>query len=96
MCAENTHCAPAGTSLHKLCGKVCAECKKAEKEAKKGLPHKCAAAPMGALGSRCLPEVCGLVVQTLVALGGNIPAEIALHAVTHEVLPVFLVVVGIL
>ena len=28
MCAENTHCAPVGTSLHKLCRKVCAECKK--------------------------------------------------------------------
>ena len=48
------------------------------------------------MGFRRLPEVCGLVVQTLVALGGNVPAEIALHAVTHEVLPVFLVVVGIL
>ena len=46
------------------------------------------------MGFRRLPEVCGLVVQTLVALGGNVPAEIALHAVTHEVLPVFLVVVA--
>ena len=92
MCAYNTHCAPMIASLHKLCGKVCAECKKQ----KKGLPHKRAAAPAGTLGFRRLPEVCGLVVQTLVALGGNVPAEIALHAVTHEVLPVFLVVVGIL
>ena len=43
-----------------------------------------------------LPEVCGLVVQALVALGGDIPAEVALHAVMHQVVPVFLVVVGIL
>ena len=48
------------------------------------------------MGSRRLPEVCGLVVQTLVALGGDIPAEIALHAVVHEVLPVLLVIVSIL
>ena len=45
---------------------------------------------------RTLPEVCRLVVQTLVALGGDIPAEIALHAVMHEVLPVLLVIVSIL
>ena len=60
------------------------------KKAKKGLPHKRAAAPAGALGFRRLPEVCGLVVQTLVALGGNVPAEIALHAAvsyTHLTLP---------
>ena len=45
---------------------------------------------------RILPEVCGLVVQALIALGGDIPAEIALHAVMHEVLPVLLVIVSIL
>ena len=45
---------------------------------------------------RTLPEVCRLVVQALVALGGDIPAEIALHAVMHEVLPVLLVIVSIL
>ena len=45
---------------------------------------------------RTLPEVCRLVVQALVALGGDIPAEIALHAVVHEVLPVLLVIVSIL
>ena len=45
---------------------------------------------------RCLPEVCRLVVEALIALGGDIPAEIALHAVVHEILPVLLVVVGIL
>ena len=63
------------------------------------------AAPAGAKRSlwfcsgipcRCLPEVCGLVVEALIALGGDIPAEIALHAVVLEVVPVLLVVVGIL
>ncbi len=33
MCAYNTYCAPVGTSLHKLCRKVCAECKKSERPA---------------------------------------------------------------
>ena len=43
-----------------------------------------------------LPEVGGLVVEALVALGRHVPAEVALHAVMHQVVPVFLVVVGIL
>ena len=43
-----------------------------------------------------LPEVCSLIVEALIALGGDIPAEVALHAVVHEVLPVLLVIVSIL
>ena len=43
-----------------------------------------------------LPEVCGLVVQTLVALGREVPAEVAFHVVLDEVVPVFLVVVAVL
>ena len=39
-----------------------------------------------------LPEVCGLVIQALVALGGEIPAEIAFHVVLDEVVPVLFVV----
>ena len=35
MCTYNTYCAPMIASLHKLCGKVCAECKK-RKKSKKG------------------------------------------------------------
>jgi len=43
-----------------------------------------------------LPEVCGLVVQALVALGREVPAEIAFHVVLDEVVPVLFVVVAIL
>ena len=32
---------------------------------------------------RTLPEVCGLIVQALIALGGDIPAEIALLSLIH-------------
>ena len=43
-----------------------------------------------------LPEVCGLVVEAFIALGRDIPAEVALHIVLDEVMPVFLAVVAIL
>ena len=45
---------------------------------------------------RCLPEVCGLIVEALIALGRDIPAEVALHVVLDEVMPVFLAVVAVL
>ena len=43
-----------------------------------------------------LPEVDDLVVQALVALGREVPAEIAFHVVLDEVVPVLFVVVAIL
>ena len=36
-----------------------------------------------------LPEVCGLIVEALIALGRDIPAEVALHVVLDKVVPVF-------
>ena len=43
-----------------------------------------------------LPEVCSLIVEALIALGRDIPAEVALHVVPDKVVPVFLAVVAVL
>ena len=43
-----------------------------------------------------LPEVCSLIVEALIALGRDIPAEVALHVVPDKIVPVFLAVVAVL